>query len=339
MYAQDHEETLPDTGTVWNAIAVDPVVLVCPSLGKTTPNGYGYSKRVGNVAIGTFTDPTQVILLGDAATGLAGNILTKPTQIDKRHSGSAICAYADGHVGTEKEPLLFPYPSVPITSGLVFWLTADSITGMSNVTSWKDSNSGSSLAANYSAGTIKYLRSGMNGNPTVSFIDSPYSYLSTSDLSSKFTGATGGSVFLVFNSLTTGSNYVEPFWASGRGDTFTSFGGTAYPGCFLSNRYDSACAGMPINTTGPSRVAYTATTTSGANSYNIYLNGTNKASLNYASSNANVWKAPAVCRVGCNSTINGGINGYVSEVVMFNRVLSASEIQTIDDYQKDKWGM
>ncbi len=90
MYSQDHEETLPDTSTIWSNISVDPNVLVCPTLGKNTPNGYGYSKRVGSLSIGTFNDPTQIILIADATTGLAGNVLTKPTQIDKRHSGSAI---------------------------------------------------------------------------------------------------------------------------------------------------------------------------------------------------------------------------------------------------------
>ena len=210
---------------------------------------------------------------------------------------------------------------------------------MSNVTSWKDSVSGSSLTANYGAGTVKYLRSGMNGNPAVSIVDTPsYSYLTTSDLSSKFSGATGGSAFIVFNSVSTVSSQIEPFWASGRSDTFTSFGGSGYSGCFLSNRIENKYSGMPINGSGPSRVAYTATTTSGAGSYNVYLNGTSVASLDYSASNSNTWRAPTTCRVGANG-VNGGINGYISEIILFKRVVTPAELATIDAYQKDKWGM
>ncbi len=40
MYTQDHEETFPDSATVWNDIKVDAGVLVCPTKGKGTPIGY-----------------------------------------------------------------------------------------------------------------------------------------------------------------------------------------------------------------------------------------------------------------------------------------------------------
>jgi prepilin-type N-terminal cleavage/methylation domain-containing protein/prepilin-type processing-associated H-X9-DG protein len=100
MYAQDHEETLPDTASVWSAIKVDPGVLVCPTLGKGTPNGYGYTALNANKAIGNFNDPTSEILTVDATLS-AGNLFAKPGDIDYRHSNAFIVSYLDGHVAVQ----------------------------------------------------------------------------------------------------------------------------------------------------------------------------------------------------------------------------------------------
>jgi prepilin-type N-terminal cleavage/methylation domain-containing protein len=46
MYAQDHEELLPSAQEMWGTIGVDKGVLVCPTKGKRTANGYIYSYAV-----------------------------------------------------------------------------------------------------------------------------------------------------------------------------------------------------------------------------------------------------------------------------------------------------
>ncbi|MEI6521791.1 MAG: prepilin-type N-terminal cleavage/methylation domain-containing protein, partial [bacterium] len=43
MYTQDHEEILPEAATIWKDINIDANVLVCPTKGKLTTNGYGYN--------------------------------------------------------------------------------------------------------------------------------------------------------------------------------------------------------------------------------------------------------------------------------------------------------
>jgi prepilin-type N-terminal cleavage/methylation domain-containing protein len=54
MYAQDHEECLPSTTTVWTDIKVDSGVLVCPTAGRSLPVGYGYHDALVDDNTGTW---------------------------------------------------------------------------------------------------------------------------------------------------------------------------------------------------------------------------------------------------------------------------------------------
>jgi prepilin-type N-terminal cleavage/methylation domain-containing protein/prepilin-type processing-associated H-X9-DG protein len=70
MYAQDHDETLPSTSTVWTATNIDPGVLKCPSAGKNVPLAYIYNGGVdgfhmSGMSIGKINDPSSSILTGD----------------------------------------------------------------------------------------------------------------------------------------------------------------------------------------------------------------------------------------------------------------------------------
>jgi prepilin-type processing-associated H-X9-DG protein len=103
MYSQDHEETLPNTATVWSDIKVDPAVLVCPTLGKSSPIGYGYNGNVAGIAVGQLAEPNAICVSIDAVAGLAGNLAYTPDNVDTRHSGSAIISYADGHVNVASD--------------------------------------------------------------------------------------------------------------------------------------------------------------------------------------------------------------------------------------------
>ncbi len=106
MYAQDHEEILPSSTTVWADIKVDPGVLVCPTKGKGTPNGYGYPEWRSGQSLGELQNPSYKLLCADfpqSTTTLSGNALYSQSEIALRHSGHAVCAYADGHVGDESQ--------------------------------------------------------------------------------------------------------------------------------------------------------------------------------------------------------------------------------------------
>ena len=100
MYAQDHEECLPGE-TVWNDIKVDPGALVCPTLGKSAPNGYVYCAQIAGKSIGAIADPSGTLVTADGAhaatTTTVANVAYSYGDYDPRHSGKWIASFVDGH--------------------------------------------------------------------------------------------------------------------------------------------------------------------------------------------------------------------------------------------------
>ncbi len=121
MFAQDHEETLPNTASVWNDIEVDPGVLVCPTKGKNTVIGYSYNRYMAGSSLGEFDNPTAVILTADSDK--SNNVITSWLDFASRHSNQCIMSYADGHVA----------PVSGITNPITAKLPIDLLTGLSGV--------------------------------------------------------------------------------------------------------------------------------------------------------------------------------------------------------------
>jgi prepilin-type N-terminal cleavage/methylation domain-containing protein len=115
MYAQDHEETMPMSSTVWQDIEVDPGVLICPTAGKKMANAYLYNagSHLSGAAIGEYPNPSGILVTAD---GLMNTISSSvkfssgpykgfidPAQIGNildinRHSKIIIASFLDGHV-------------------------------------------------------------------------------------------------------------------------------------------------------------------------------------------------------------------------------------------------
>ncbi len=117
MYAQDHDELLPDTATFWGAISLDKGVLICPTAGTKVPNGYVYSSYVAGKALGEVASPSTTEVTGDGVggtNGTAANVAAAMTDFDPRHGGKYIFAYLDGHVALATVPndLNFSKPSI-----------------------------------------------------------------------------------------------------------------------------------------------------------------------------------------------------------------------------------
>jgi prepilin-type N-terminal cleavage/methylation domain-containing protein len=111
MWAQDHDETLPQAGTVWSDLQVDPKVLRCPGDETKASNGYVYNGYLSGVALGDFNDAsgnpldqTNIIVMADgkhAATAnplTYDNVATQTRHMVYRHEKSLIAAFMDGHV-------------------------------------------------------------------------------------------------------------------------------------------------------------------------------------------------------------------------------------------------
>jgi prepilin-type N-terminal cleavage/methylation domain-containing protein/prepilin-type processing-associated H-X9-DG protein len=175
MYAQDHDEVLPDAANVWVDINVDRNILMCPTKGKKVANAYVYNSVISGEALGELTDPSGEMLTADgqhAATTSPltfDNIAYSMDDIDARHSNKFVVAYADGHV--EIAPL--NPTTLPVRGALILWLCADkftNVTGGDAINKWIDfSGRGNDLTATGSTGLPTYETRMVNDFPAIRF--------------------------------------------------------------------------------------------------------------------------------------------------------------------------
>lgn len=93
MYAQDHEETLPASATVWQDIKVDVKILHCPTTINNINISYIYNDNISEASLGDVTripDPTSTFMTAD---GIKDNV-------ELRHYFNAIFSFIDGHVAS-----------------------------------------------------------------------------------------------------------------------------------------------------------------------------------------------------------------------------------------------
>ncbi len=104
MQAQDNEELLPESSTVWGSLGLDKGVMVCPTKGVKTKNGYGYSTFISGAALGDIASPATEPMVADAKS--TNNVLTGRGDVDFRHGGKVLSAYCDGHVEIPPDGIL-----------------------------------------------------------------------------------------------------------------------------------------------------------------------------------------------------------------------------------------
>jgi prepilin-type N-terminal cleavage/methylation domain-containing protein len=153
MYAQDNDETLPTSGSVWTSLGIDAKILVCPTTGDTQPIGYSYNNFISGEALGDVDSPTQATLSMDGFTTTAATNVSSPLQntfyvqadLNKVHNGKAIESYVDGHVdmsaGVRTSFIETYVPSGKLPSGCFLWIAGDGLQPSFNGTSctgWTD---------------------------------------------------------------------------------------------------------------------------------------------------------------------------------------------------------
>jgi prepilin-type N-terminal cleavage/methylation domain-containing protein/prepilin-type processing-associated H-X9-DG protein len=120
MYAQDHDEMLPDASNVWGALSLDKGILKCPSKARSAI-GYVYSFKIAGKALGEIPAPSDEAVTGDGERAAAAETNKIEATFDNiayevgdysltRHSGKVMVSYADGHVELSA--------SAPAVSGL-----------------------------------------------------------------------------------------------------------------------------------------------------------------------------------------------------------------------------
>jgi prepilin-type N-terminal cleavage/methylation domain-containing protein/prepilin-type processing-associated H-X9-DG protein len=176
MWAQDHDEMLPDSSNVWVEINVDRNILMCPTKGKKVANAYVYNNLVSSMTLGELSSPSTEMLTADgqhAATTIPltyDNIAYAVDDLDYRHSNALVATYVDGHVELVK--------GLPAILGTLQWFRADknvTVNGTA-VTRWDDSTGNSSyyltpyIGGGWVAPTLQ--TNGINGKPAVAMSSS-----------------------------------------------------------------------------------------------------------------------------------------------------------------------
>jgi len=99
-YTQEHNDTLPSSSKWEEAtgLLTDSKVFICPTYGINKGNGYGYNVRFSEKSINAPSIPliSNILVVADCKS--SDNLIHSVDDIDFRHSGKAIAAFADGHV-------------------------------------------------------------------------------------------------------------------------------------------------------------------------------------------------------------------------------------------------
>ena len=211
----------------------------------------------------------------------------------------------------------------PVTTGLTLHLDASQLTGLSDgatVTTWTDMSGQNNHAT--AAGTPIYKTAVLNGQPVVRFNGA--SSFTTADISSQF--PTAATVFIATTisndnayTLVKANPGVDEWWRWD-GD------GTSYPGFFRGSRLESYTA-------MPNSGSHLFAISSSASAWEMSING---ASQGVEGANYDSGGAPLV--IG-NGSSGGGLNGDIAEVLIYSRVLTATEANAVGYYLEAKYGI
>jgi prepilin-type N-terminal cleavage/methylation domain-containing protein/prepilin-type processing-associated H-X9-DG protein len=101
VWKDDHHDSYPPAGSVWNDIKISRRILTCPSKPRQVPVGYVYSSFIADKPESLVTEPTEEIVTADGTS--TPRTLTEPADIDFRHNFGFLASYCDGHVEMHKE--------------------------------------------------------------------------------------------------------------------------------------------------------------------------------------------------------------------------------------------
>jgi prepilin-type N-terminal cleavage/methylation domain-containing protein/prepilin-type processing-associated H-X9-DG protein len=236
MWAQDHDEMLPDSSSIWPEINVDRNILMCPTKGKKVANAYVYHDGVSNLTLGEIADPSTKLLTMDgqhAATAGAwpnnatyDNVAYTLDDVDARHSNKFVATFVDGHVQVMSvEASLLKANPLPVRSGMMMWLRPEAlpeVTDNSPIGTWEDSSTSKNGVTQGTASRQPILRkSAINGYPALRF-DGNDDYLVNKDVKP----GTADSVTLImtaapFENDTTWNTLFSSVYAEGGNGTMT----------------------------------------------------------------------------------------------------------------------
>ena len=173
VFAQDHDQTLPSSTTVWSDINLAPKVYTCPSYKKTGVNGYGYNVNISARKISELTNSGGILATADCANASGTNLISTTADVDvTRHNPGTgyVVSYLDGHVSYQTGPVI-GLLAAPVMDGLLLWYAADQNVTLATGTNVKSVGdlSGNGNTAVPTLGTITLVPNSLNGLPVINF--------------------------------------------------------------------------------------------------------------------------------------------------------------------------
>jgi prepilin-type N-terminal cleavage/methylation domain-containing protein/prepilin-type processing-associated H-X9-DG protein len=354
LYAQEHDEVLPPSSTVWGAVSLGDGVLVCPTRGKTQPNGYIYNSLNSGQALGDIQVPTATILTADGAvytSALSGAVAPAPqppfhtnvayaaNDLVARHNGKFLAAYADGHValattgpafaGTWPSAISYwldaNYGLTKSGNSITAWQSQAGTTTFTGTATWKPDGISPGLSTVTFNGSTNLLDSGTTGNPWL---------VGTTDAYASST------VFMVVRPVSTAGIVI---CSERDGHTCGLFLRAA--GFYKSADWNSGNCSGSITGVTPGALSLVTYRLRGTQApYNqMWLNG-NSAALSGTNNRDNVYTDATGCntRIGwcsCAGTAGGYYAGEIAELICYKRALTDGERQTVETNLLLKYGL
>jgi hypothetical protein len=233
-----------------------------------------------------------------------------------------------------------PTQTTGVMSGLTcsLWLDAADSTQISfssstNVSTWSDKSGFGNSCSNQSVGTtITYPGTKINGLNTVNFTAGCIrgAFNSTSVIN------TTNVTVIIVTTETAANNDLRIFALTGatyQDDTATTLLALYGAGTNLVNFYRSGVQPTPYAVIQNSPFLYSLTQTSGT--ANMWLNGGSNVTASITATSLNVTNY----NIGTQYLANQNYTGLMSEVIVYNSLLTTQQRQLVESYLAQKWGL
>jgi len=328
------------------------------ALGDATINGTSITKTVPHGTSVTALSPTYTLSGGACvpASDTAQNFSTPQSY--------TVTALDNSTKVYTVTVTVAPAPPGGVGDGLVAWLKADAVdpgdasqirsSGSVNyVQKWVDSSGNNYHATNTNTGTSGnasyqpvYVASDANGKPAIQFIEDTGSHgdngsvLFMGDLGANFPSAASAFIVATPNDASTGYTLFDNENNDGRWWSGPNQYNESTPGTFHGGGRDTTFNTPAVKAAWPRTGTHVFAMESSSSIYRYVVDGSNIAGIvgtpNYNSGSGNTMT------VG-NRWQGGGtgsqLNGTISELILFNRVLTTAEANQVGKYLADKYGV
>jgi hypothetical protein len=217
--------------------------------------------------------------------------------------------------------------------GLLLWYQADTLSGLNDndpITTWPDASGGGNNATASGATRPLYRTNIINSLPAVRFIGTAGHFF---DLPEFFSGTeTAAEKFMLLSA--TNDPGINPYWGSWR---FTGDNINLYP--YLDgNVYEQFCSNIRPNVGSPSASLQSFLIYNIRSTTNVYIINWNGLNIHNSASNT-FTTAGLTRRLGRSGPEPHWFDGYICEVMVFNRILTTDERADVWNQLYVKWGL